>query len=177
MFKIDHVTDELSLARLRAAHERPYFATALFRMVPVLTDKLPTLAVDRWWRMYYNNDFLKQHTPQENATALLHEVEHLLRNHAGRCEMNGCEHEQFNLAGDLEINDDLDADPRLKLPRGVLNPKTWRDDLAKGLVYPHPDTCPSLGGSGGRKDRDRHAARRCVESPSGDRHRIDSRAH
>lgn len=133
MFKIDHVTDELSLARLRAAHERPYFATAIFRMVPVLTDKLPTLAVDKWWRMYYNNEWLKGHTPQENATALIHEVEHLLRNHAGRCEMHGCEHEQFNLAGDLEINDDLDADPRLKLPHGVLNPKTWRDDLAKGL--------------------------------------------
>lgn len=144
MFKIDHITEEFSLARLRAAHERPYFAAALFRLIPVLTDKLDTLAVDKWWRVYYNNEWFVAHDPLENATAMLHEVEHLLRDHAGRCTMHGCEHELFNVAGDLEINDDLDADPRLRLARGLLNPKTWRNDIAKSAEVECTQLDPKL---------------------------------
>lgn len=144
MFQIDHITEEFSLARLRAAHERPYFAAALFRLIPVMTDKLATLAVDKWWRVYYNNDWLRGHTPIENATAMIHEVEHLLRDHSGRCTMHGCQHELFNVAGDLEINDDLDADPRLRLARGLLNPKTWRSDIAKSTEVECTQLDPKL---------------------------------
>lgn len=133
MFKIDVVTEELGNARMRAAHERPYFAAALFRLVPVLTDRIDTLAVDQWWRVYYNNEYLKRNSVIENATALIHEVEHLLRDHAGRCTMHGCDHQLFNIAGDLEINDDLAADSALRLARGTLQPRRWRQDVADEL--------------------------------------------
>lgn len=132
MHETDVVVRALSLARLRAVHLRPYYATALYRLIPVLTSIIDTLAVDRWWRLYYNRGFVERCTPLELATSLLHEVEHLLRNHHGRCASHGCDHELFNIAGDLEINDGLHAQTELALPPGVLLPA--RFGLPDGLA-------------------------------------------
>ena len=101
----------LQAARVRAAHQRSYFAPALFNLVPVETTLIASMAVDVHWRLYYNQQWLAAHSVEENATLLIHEVGHLLRDHEGRKKAAGArDHRRWNTAGDCEINDDLHAE-------------------------------------------------------------------
>ena len=101
----------LQAARVRAAHQRSYFAPALFNLVPVETDLIGSMAVDSQWRLYYNRAWLASHTVEENASLLIHEVSHLLRDHERRRKAAAMtDHRRWNTAGDCEINDDLQAE-------------------------------------------------------------------
>jgi predicted metal-dependent peptidase len=109
--KTEGYSRALQAARVRAAHQRSYFVPALFNLIPVETDLIGSMAVDSHWRLYYNVAWLASHTVEENATLLIHEVGHLLRNHEGRKKDAGIrDHQRWNTAGDCEINDDLHAE-------------------------------------------------------------------
>ena len=109
--KADGYSRALQAARVLAAHQRSYFAPALFNLVPVETTLIGSMAVDAQWRLYYNATWLVTHTVDENATLLIHEVSHLLRDHEGRKKAAGIrDHRRWNTAGDCEINDDLHAE-------------------------------------------------------------------
>jgi predicted metal-dependent peptidase len=106
----------LQAARLRASYQRAYFAPALFNLVPVQTDQIASMAVDRYWRLYYNDAWVAAHTVEENAAVLIHEVSHLLREHEARKQAAAVRNERlWNTAADCEINDDLLAED-LPLP-------------------------------------------------------------
>ena len=48
------------------------------------TDRIGSMAVDSQWRLYYNQSWVATHTVEQNATLVLHEVSHLLRDHEAR---------------------------------------------------------------------------------------------
>src|SRR5436190_9985559 len=101
----------LQAARVRAAYQRAYFAPALFNLIPVETDVIASMAVDADWRLYYNPAWIAAHTVEENAAVLIHEVGHLVRDHADRKKAAGAHDDRrWNTAGDCEINDDLHAE-------------------------------------------------------------------
>ena len=107
----DGYSRALQAARVRAAHQRSYFAPALFALVPIETTLIGSMAVDAQWRLYYNPAWLSAHGVEENATLLIHEVGHLLRDHAARQKAAGVrDHRRWNTAADCEINDDLHAE-------------------------------------------------------------------
>ena len=107
----DGYSRALQAARMRAAYQRSYFAPALFSLIPVATDLIDSMAVDAQWRLYYNDAWVAKHTVEENATLLIHEVGHLLRDHEARKKAAGVsDHRRWNTAGDCEINDDLHAE-------------------------------------------------------------------
>ena len=107
----DEYSRALQAARVRAAYQRAYFAPALFNLVPVQTDLISSMAVDAYWRLYYNDAWVATHTVEQNAALLLHEVSHLLRDHHGRKQAAAVRDDQrWNTAGDCEINDDLNAE-------------------------------------------------------------------
>jgi predicted metal-dependent peptidase len=109
--KSDGYAQALQVARVRAAHQRSYFAPALFTLVPVETDLIGSMAVDAHWRLYYNRTWLSTHTVEENASLLIHEVSHLVRDHQARRKATAAsDHRRWNTAGDCEINDDLHAE-------------------------------------------------------------------
>ena len=109
--KADGYAPALQAARVRAAHQRSYFAPALFSLVPVETDLIGSMGVDSHWRLYYNRAWLASHTVEENASLLIHEVSHLLRDHEARRTAAGfTDHQRWNTAGDCEINDDLQSE-------------------------------------------------------------------
>jgi predicted metal-dependent peptidase len=109
--KADGYSRALQAARVRAAHLRSYFAPALFSLVPVETDVIGSMAVDAQWRLYYNDAWVAAHTVEENASLLIHEVSHLVRDHERRRESASFkDHRRWNTAGDCEINDDLHAE-------------------------------------------------------------------
>jgi predicted metal-dependent peptidase len=109
--KADGYSRDLQTARLRASYQRAYFAPALFNLVPVKTDLIATMAVDAYWRLYYNESWLATHTVEENAALLIHEVGHLLRDHEARKKGAAARDARlWNTAADCEINDDLAAE-------------------------------------------------------------------
>jgi predicted metal-dependent peptidase len=121
----DGYSRALQAARVRAAHQRSYFAPALFSLVPVETDLIGSMAVDSHWRLYYNDAWIAAHTVEQNASLLIHEVSHLLRDHEKRRKAAGIGDERrWNTAGDCEINDDLHAEG-LPLPGDPPMPGTY----------------------------------------------------
>ncbi|CAM5534913.1 Metal-dependent peptidase OS=Streptomyces microflavus OX=1919 GN=Smic_70800 PE=4 SV=1 [Streptomyces microflavus] len=71
--------DKLFAARLQAARARPYLATALFALHTVESRRVPTMAVDRYWRCYVSPSFVARTPVEELAGVWVHEVSHLLR--------------------------------------------------------------------------------------------------
>jgi predicted metal-dependent peptidase len=111
---------ELQAARLRLVKSHPYLAAAAWTLHPVKKPGLGTLAVDQWWRLYYDPAVAALWTVEELAGVLYHEISHLLRDHAGR--MKEFERAAANIAADAEINDDLIAEG-IRLPANPITPE------------------------------------------------------
>jgi predicted metal-dependent peptidase len=84
---------------------------ALYALAPVADPSRATFAVDEQWRLYVNPQRLSEWGVLEVAGVLLHEVGHVIRDHAGRARTIAVAGEParrtWNLAADAEINDDL----------------------------------------------------------------------
>jgi predicted metal-dependent peptidase len=173
--KPDGYSRALQAARVRAAHQRSYFAPALFNLVPVETTLIGSMAVDSQWRLYYNEAWLAAHSVEQNASLLVHEVSHLLRDHEGRKKAAGLrDHRRWNTAGDCEINDDLQdeglplpGDPPLPARYGLRNGERAETYYHQLPAPPRADDHGSIGegqdcGSGA------HGERRFWELPADD---------
>jgi predicted metal-dependent peptidase len=177
--KAEGYSQALQIARVRAAYQRSYFAPALFSLVPVETDLIGSMAVDSQWRLYYNNAWLATHSVEENATLLIHEVGHLLRDHEGRKTQAGIkDHRRWNTAGDCEINDDLHAeglplpgDPPLPVKYGLQGGDT-AEIYYKQLPRSRRADGHEATDDGGQSRQDcgsgAHGERRFWELPAGD---------
>ncbi len=151
-------------ARLWIGHHRPYYASALYRCALVVTGRVDTLAIDRRWRIYLNPAFVNELSPSRLAAALIHELNHGLRDHAGRARRSPVHDRgdriRWNLAGDAEINDDLRRDrldvdgdswifpSTLELPEDRL--AEWYYAQIKSATIPvvEPPPCGSGAGAG-----------------------------
>jgi predicted metal-dependent peptidase len=104
-------------------------AIPLYALTPIGDYGRPTFSVDDRWRLYVNPGRLKEWTVLQVAGVLLHEVSHVIRDHAGRARTVAASGEfarhVWNVAADAEINDDL---------------------LAAGVILPHKPVTPrSIG--------------------------------
>ncbi len=119
----DHT--KLAAARLLAAGLQPFLAMALYALTPVPDDASPTFAVDERWRLFVNPAKLQEWTVPQVAGVLLHEVSHVVRDHAGRARTamvtTAPAARLWNLAADAEINDDL-RHARIELPERPVTP-------------------------------------------------------
>src|SRR5690606_10368294 len=113
------------------SNKYPYLAHAIFAMKIVVSPDCPTMGVDQYWRLYVNPDFLDQHSMEELAAVVYHEVLHLLWDHHGRRAAIGADHRLFNVSADLEVNDNI-RDESFTLPEGALLPNLF--DLPDGLL-------------------------------------------
>jgi predicted metal-dependent peptidase len=139
----------LAAGRLWAASRMPYFATAMFALRPVSAPGLATFAVDTDWRLYVDPATVAEWSIEQIGAVLLHEVLHLLRDHAGRGQDLGVTNQTaapWNAACDAEINDDL-VEAKVPLPDAPILPSTLGKppgQLAESYYRPrrrprHPD--------------------------------------
>lgn len=141
MTKNVQAEEKVRAARAKAAFLRPYFAHALYALIPVQSEEVPTMAVDVYGRLYYNPRFVLACDVDELATVCLHEVGHKLRKHHERAVALGvteATQKVANVAGDCELNDDIaDEVEKLRdikaLPPGCVYPKTF--GFEDGLLW------------------------------------------
>jgi predicted metal-dependent peptidase len=124
---------KLAAARLRAVETQPFLGTALFALRPIPAPGLDTMGVSEDLLLFIDPVVLTRWTIPQIAGVLLHEVGHVVRDHAGRARTIGvatrgnqradsADHRCWNVAGDAEINDDLISDGA-ELPGGGVTPK------------------------------------------------------
>ena len=106
-------------ARARVALVAPPLAVAVYRLREVVSPEVGTAAVDTSWRLYVNPEWWRTLDVAEQATVLVHEAMHLLRGHHAR--LSAFPQVIANLAGDAEINDDLQLSP-WRLPQRAVTP-------------------------------------------------------
>lgn len=132
--------EAFTAARVRALGWQPYLASALFGLAPLAAPGLDTMGVDAQWRVYIDPAVFDRWGAEASGAVLLHEVNHLVRDHAARATAHGvgskAEHDAWNLAGDAESNDDLVA-AEVPLPEGCITPGVLGqpDGLTAELYY------------------------------------------
>ncbi|GAB6875634.1 vWA domain-containing protein [Thermaerobacter litoralis] len=131
--------EPLQAARYWLARRRPYLAAALWALVPVETEACrcpisgqPTMASDRWWRLYYHPEVVGRYEVEDLGRILYHEIAHLLRDHATQTLALGADPTLANLAQDLAINQDLREDDGMHPSQGVFPDQFG---LPRGLTW------------------------------------------
>lgn len=111
---------------------------------------LGTFGVDAYWRCQFDPACVEEWSIDSIKAVLFHEVNHLLRDHPTRSDPYEDKF-KFNIAGDMEINPDVDA-AGLKLPVEGVYPKSYKlpdNLLAEEYINKIPDP-PKLYVSGGK---------------------------
>lgn len=102
-------------ARLRANKYLPYLRVHFMSLIPVPSDKLPTMAVDEHGRCYYNPAVFDKWTMEEAAGVVLHEDLHIVLDHVKRFKNYVGENHNpmmlyiWNLAVDCVVNQILEG--------------------------------------------------------------------
>lgn len=131
----------LRVARAAAARRYPYFAPVLYRMTLIESAALETAAISRQLHLYLNPAWAQTLSNAELLGVLLHEALHWLRDHPGaRGERQLARLQRddaallWNIAADLEVNDDLIALGH-RLPEPLLPAHFGWDDHLLAEVY------------------------------------------
>ena len=161
--------------RLRACAISPYLSSALYTMKLIVLEPLekenedddnkydlPTMGVDKYWRCYINPEFVDQIGIKQAAGVLVHEVYHLISNHAERSKNYAADHQIWNIAGDMAINQDLRSNG-IELPEWVIYPQnfnqqdgelaeTYYDQLIKDAIKIPGDYVAEGSGATGEEE-------------------------
>ena len=119
----------LSAAMLLAERKFPYFITGLASLARRPAPGLGTFGVTKGMVLLYDPEVLDKWSCEETAGVIVHELLHVLRNHAQRCMAIQANPKAWNFAADMELNDDLEG--HIALPAGHLLPKTFGFDDGK----------------------------------------------
>jgi hypothetical protein len=124
----------LAQARLRACQHWPFASHAILSMVPVPRPGLGTLAVDKHWRLYFDEAALERMGTDKAAGLILHEIDHLLKRHHKRGQQLVGDKtglwDTWNRATDASINGGLRSEG-IQLPDRLIYPETY--GLPEGL--------------------------------------------
>ena len=108
------VDEILRFSRAYCAERLPWFSPVIFSCKIHQTNKVPVAAIDQNLNIYFNPKAVEaiKNSSKDDKDALaqlgflwIHEVSHILRDHAERAKDNGVRPDVWNVAADLEIND------------------------------------------------------------------------
>lgn len=114
------------LARSIACKHFPYYASAIYNLIPVETRDQPTMAVTEKAVCFYHPDFLVKIGPKFTAGVIVHEIGHLIRGHHKRfrnLRVPKAQWELWQIAIDCELNSDHPS--QLPLPEGCIYPEQF----------------------------------------------------
>lgn len=118
--------------RYHLTNSHPYYSSLLFSLIPIdVGDKIPTIAVDKHLRLYFNPKILT-HNLEEIKAILIHEMKHIMNGHFMR--FGSRDPKLSNLAGDMAINCEI-RDEGLTLPDYVVYPEKDPFNFPKNLTF------------------------------------------
>lgn len=125
MKTLSQVQRLLTQAKLKLRSWVPYLTHIFAMMRTVVTEEVPTMAVDQANRLYCNEQFMSSLKPLELAYCLLHEVMHVVLSHCRRFKAavpQATERERWvwNIAADLVIQQMLENYHGLHEPQGII---------------------------------------------------------
>jgi predicted metal-dependent peptidase len=151
------LADILALARWNAARAVPYLARGLWACSYVVSEDVPTFAIDDRWRVLVNPAFADECAKDGSLpAALVHEALHQVLRHSQRAKtIDATDHSRWTIAGDCEINARIDEIPALHLPSCGVHAADfrWPPRLAAEEYY--------------RQDQTKEAAKNCCAGGSG----------
>lgn len=120
--------------RYHLTNSHPYYSSLLYSLIPIdVGDKIPTICVDQFLRLYYNPKIMNL-SIEELKAILIHEMKHVMNGHFMRFSKKAEDGFLNNLAGDMAINCEI-RDEGLSLPDWVVYPDTPRFGFPKNLSY------------------------------------------
>lgn len=122
----------IASARYEIRKVAPYYMSAV-NSLSFVEANVKTFATTAKGVCMYNADYVLSHTKQQIAAVIVHEIHHLLNCHHSRCAAGSFNHELFNIAGDMEINDDLMG--IWQLPDNPYYPATFKLPNGKTAEY------------------------------------------
>jgi len=99
----------------------PYFSKGIFSLIPISSTEVPIAGVDYSWRMYVNEEGVKNWSVESLAMLTVHELRHLISKHGDRAKAIGISAENrktWNIAADIEINQQLKKEGYAPPPQG-----------------------------------------------------------
>lgn len=149
----------IGLERLRKRIE--YWGPAINKVRLIESDLVPTMGIDQFARVYWNQRFLNRITDRELEAVLEHEINHYTRGHhfrflqlvsLGKLTNTKRDMERFNIWADLEINSDVQ-----ELPKTALHPKRFGYPVGLTLeeymgLRIEPEDVDNPGGFGGASE-------------------------
>lgn len=142
----------MAAARLQAVRKAGYLAHALFacKWVKAADGRPQTMSITPDMVLRVNEDFVETLSLEQVEAVLVHEIWHVLRSHGERFASRGLgaeTHERWNIAADMEINDDLTADGWALPEMAVLPAKAGLPDNKMAEWYfTHLPSNPAHGG-------------------------------
>jgi predicted metal-dependent peptidase len=123
---------KLSRAKTYLASKEPFYGSCLLELRYKENNDIPTMCVDGV-SIFWNREFVDELTEAEVRGVLVHEAEHVLLGHHIR--MMGRDHKKWNWATDHAINNTINNNIHLELPKGaLLNSDYWNVNAEK--IYP-----------------------------------------
>ena len=150
---------KVAAARLWAASQYPYLASALFASRVISIPGTQAMVVDERWNLYVDPELVTKWPVSALGSVLVHHTGHLLRDHAGRARALGVDKEtakEWTLAADAEINDDLEEN--MALPGDPVTPEALgfepgklAEEYFRHLMdHEHDEQCECGSGSDGQ---------------------------
>lgn len=139
---------KLEKAKVQITLDQPFFAHILFKYPLTERTDIPTLAVDRRGRIFYNPDFVESLTVPQIVWGICHEILHVVDMHALR--MGHRDPKAWNYAGDAWINDVLDDCKIGTRIEKTVNMPGSKDDTVENIYDKLPQSPNGKGqGQGG----------------------------
>jgi predicted metal-dependent peptidase len=132
---VNPITDKLDRAKVQVILDQPFFASLLYRLGFIETDKVDTMGVDGR-NIYYNPAFVEKLEPDELIFVLCHEILHVAAAHTLR--RNDRHKIKWNIACDLAINQIL-VDCGMKMPKQGLLDAKFKDMSAEEIYDKLPE--------------------------------------
>lgn len=149
--------DILGKARWQASKRLPYLSKGMWALTFVVTDQVPTMAIDKWWRCYVNPKHIEECLAESSDAVIagvVHETLHPTLRHTERGEACKCgDRMHWNTCGDVELNQRIvEAGIRLFSQDVTHTMLGWPANLSAEEYYRLPRKKKDGGGGGGKGD-------------------------
>src|SRR5574343_1663549 len=96
------IEDRITKAKVNLIINNSFFGQLVGYLVPIKSEKVPTMGVDIHGNFYYNEKFVERLSDNQLKAVLMHEILHLAYQHPMRTSERDLD--LWNIAADLKID-------------------------------------------------------------------------